>query len=301
VDGQVTWTDDCAYPGQDLDGTPSRNIIKKEDCGNICLGNSRCDHFTWNTDKTCWLKNKWTGRSGKKDKVGSRCGYITSRSWTADGWTVDGDVTWKDNCDFKGQDLQETTNPALKNSIQECGKACNDHTQCDHFTWTPVDKKCNMKIKWDRKNPTSPANAKCGYVNQYPSVTSWRSEVFHDQAGGGITVENGKQMIFDWAMACWFDGLYNPAKINSLSFPTCKMNCFNDKTCKNLMWTPDTANGKIGECAKYDGTKVKNNAVVPKIDKRDNVDGTACGFFEPRKLSIQSVIPTDTFNSVYNP
>jgi len=76
------------------------------------------------------------------------------------------DGQWKDNCDLKGQDLQENTsnNPALKNTIQECGKACFDDTKCDHFTWMSVDKKCNMKIQWDGNNPTDLANAKCGYV-----------------------------------------------------------------------------------------------------------------------------------------
>ena len=301
VDGQVTWGDDCAFPGQDLDGTPSRNIAKKEDCGKICLANSLCDHFTWNTDKTCWLKNQWTGTASQIYKLGARCGYITGRSWTADGWTVDDDVTWKDNCDLKGQDLQETTsnNPSLKNTIQECGKACFDHTKCDHFTWMSVDKKCNLKIQWDGNSPTDLANAKCGYVD--PPLTSWRKQFI----AVAPSPDRSTDVVFYWAMACYFSGLYNPTTSSqALSFQSCVTNCANDINCKNLVWTPVKlvfmGNTKVGKCAHYNGTQV-SNSIVPRIRKKGNVQGTACGFFEARQLSIQSVIPTDTDDSKYNP
>lgn len=287
--GYFLWADGCDFAGKDINAANPPKT-KKEDCGTTCLNNPNCDYFSWDTSRNCWHK-KWTG-TGATAKTGARCGYIPGRSWTSDGWTLDGDVTWKDNCDFKGQDLQETTNPSLKTSLQECGKTCYNHIKCDHFTWTAGDKKCVLKSQWDRSNPTSSTNAKCGYVDSYPPLTSWRADVFYD----GTT-----KVVFDWAMACYFDGLYNPKKISNLSFQACKMNCYNDKNCRNLVWTPSAANGKTGDCSKYDGTKVMGNTVVPRIDKRDNVEGTACGFFETRKLSSQPTIPIDNESSTYNP
>jgi len=55
------------------------------------------------------------------------------------------------------------------------------------------------------------------------------------------------------------------------------------------------------KCVHYNGTQVNSNSIVPRIRKKGNVQGTACGFFKARQLSIQSVIPTDTDDSKYNP
>ena len=80
VDGGVIWADDCDFNLQDIGRTLK---AKKEDCGNICLANPECDHFTWNGgDGTCWIK-KWSGGRLRFNKKGWRCGFIPSRA-TAD-------------------------------------------------------------------------------------------------------------------------------------------------------------------------------------------------------------------------
>ena len=75
VDGEVNWADYCEFYGQDFDHMPN---TKKEACGQLCLANPLCDHFTWdNSNGNCWLK-KWSGSQGPtvNPAYGSRCGFV---------------------------------------------------------------------------------------------------------------------------------------------------------------------------------------------------------------------------------
>lgn len=77
VDGEVNWSDNCDFWGQDL--TYIKNT-KKEACGQLCLANSKCAHFTWDVTDSgkCWLKN-WIGDSPSVQDDGRRCGFIPGR------------------------------------------------------------------------------------------------------------------------------------------------------------------------------------------------------------------------------
>ena len=74
VDGEVNWADGCDFPRQDFDHIPN---TKKEACGELCLANPKCDHFTWDVrdNGKCWLK-KWIGDNPSITRDGRRCGFV---------------------------------------------------------------------------------------------------------------------------------------------------------------------------------------------------------------------------------
>ncbi len=72
MDGDVIWADNCDYYEQDIAQTAN---IRRENCGQICLTNLRCSHFTWTKDGKCWQKS-WKGDGPITGKVDTRCGFI---------------------------------------------------------------------------------------------------------------------------------------------------------------------------------------------------------------------------------
>ena len=131
VDGQVYSADYCAFPGQDLPGNPTKNVTK-EDCGKNCLADSKCDHFTWNLDNTCYMK-MWIGAYPTRKIDSTRCGFISvSPAWTS----TDGDIKWADNCIFHQTEL--TLNTKWKKTKKEdCAQSCYNNASCTHFNWFP--------------------------------------------------------------------------------------------------------------------------------------------------------------------
>jgi len=72
--GQVKWARDCDFAGYDFHEQKS----KEHECGSICLANPKCNHFTWDKEGNCYLKNapKFIDVYQYKRAV---CGYITQR------------------------------------------------------------------------------------------------------------------------------------------------------------------------------------------------------------------------------
>ena len=79
VDGEVNWSDHCDFLGQDFAYIAKTN---KDVCGQLCLANPKCDHFTWNVldnGKCQHLPKHWIGDSPSIQEDGRRCGFIPSR------------------------------------------------------------------------------------------------------------------------------------------------------------------------------------------------------------------------------
>ncbi|POM60066.1 SCP-like extracellular protein [Phytophthora palmivora] len=70
------WENNCNFVGNDYRWMTAIPAV----CGDVCAGDSKCTHWTWNNSNggTCWFK---TGvRSSKTTKWGTNCGYVISRS-----------------------------------------------------------------------------------------------------------------------------------------------------------------------------------------------------------------------------
>ncbi len=94
-DGGVTrWDYDCDFFGHDITSVPA---IGEHQCGHLCLANTRCTHFTFNSNRTgsaghhlhsgigkqtCYLKhsNKALNEVTLKPHSGVACGWIAGRS-----------------------------------------------------------------------------------------------------------------------------------------------------------------------------------------------------------------------------
>jgi hypothetical protein len=127
VSGRVRWDFNCDYNGQDTYSVSSR----PEDCGNICASSPGCCKFTY-WDGVCYLKN---GRiEGLSDKTGAVCGHLKDDPvWNkvrmARGW-----YKWRVNCDFPGHDWKQ-----VQSRGEDCGKICENESECFTFTWTPFN------------------------------------------------------------------------------------------------------------------------------------------------------------------
>ena len=70
---QVKWASNCDFNGHDIGSQGSR----AEDCGNLCVSNQQCTHFThWNG--VCYMKN--ANYPTASDSNGAVCGWVDNRS-----------------------------------------------------------------------------------------------------------------------------------------------------------------------------------------------------------------------------
>ena len=72
--GTVRWDYNCDFSGHDI----TRKDSKSEECGNLCLGNENCTHFT-HGNGVCYLK-----KGNNLNAVGSSgtvCGFVQCRRY----------------------------------------------------------------------------------------------------------------------------------------------------------------------------------------------------------------------------
>ena len=70
---QVKWASNCDFNGHDIGSQGSR----AEDCGNLCVSNQQCTHFThWNG--VCYMKK--ANYPTARDSNGAVCGWVDNRS-----------------------------------------------------------------------------------------------------------------------------------------------------------------------------------------------------------------------------
>ncbi len=127
MDGDILWKDHCEFDGQDLAFTPDTT---QADCRKMCSNNPKCAYFNWylgnnNNKNLCYLKKGiWDSNNEfRRAAATAQCGYPAYRSFTEDGWTVDGDVVWKDDCLFAGrQYLSSSTNTTRADCREMCTK-----------------------------------------------------------------------------------------------------------------------------------------------------------------------------------
>jgi len=222
VDGSILWADNCDFGGPVPDLFQTDNV-NRDDCRKLCFDNPRCSHFTWEKIKNrCHLKNgNWAGNKPNA-LSNAQCGFISGRSWTANGWTVDStNLYWKNDCHFPGQDLSSTYNV----NRGDCRKLCFDNPRCSHFTWEKIKNGCHLKNgNWAGNKPNALADAQCGFI----SGRSWTTD--------GWTVDTNLY----WKNDCefWgrdmFDG-NNPVR-NIINRGDCGKLCLDNPLCSLFTW-----------------------------------------------------------------
>jgi hypothetical protein len=273
VDGNNLWASNCDFRGQNLPNRPTTNNI--QECGKKCSDDPECDHFTWyKSDKTCYLKKGQWPDNEPTPLVNAQCGYIPGRLWNVDA----NGVTWKNNCDFKGQDLEITPNPIPKINQQDCGTRCLINPPCDHFTWSPVygnnQNVCFLKQgSWPANTPTSLANARCGFI----PVKEWKIDA----------------NVF-WADNCDFPGK-NLTSTPNTTPQQCRKMCSDNLFCDHFTWWVGDATNKNMCYLKRGDWPVNRPYPLPDAqcgyisegrkwtENRNVVSNTNCGFASPNK------------------
>ena len=227
IDGnKVFWKDNCSFEGQDIQGitNPIPNTFQ-EDCRKLCLNTPLCNHFTWlvgdsNNKNVCRLKKgSWPGNK-PTDLPDAQCGRIPDRSWTTDGWTVDGDMTWKINCNFDGQYLNTT----IIINKEDCRKMCLNTPLCNQFTSfignNIYPNVCILKKGSSPGNSPGPlANAQCGRI----SGRSWTTDGW---------IVDGDVV---WKMNCDFGG-QEFLVLPNINQEDCGKLCLDDPKCDHFTW-----------------------------------------------------------------
>ncbi len=156
--GQLLWAHGCDFYGNDIQQVKSRG----EDCGGLCIDDSKCTHFTWGSDGDCFLK------SATKNAVPIAntnwegvCGYVTRRN-SAFNWRDgnNGLLNWAHGCDFFGNDIRH-----VKGRGEDCGGLCLADPKCTHFSWGWEG---NCYLKTADNNAVAHAityEGICGWVN----------------------------------------------------------------------------------------------------------------------------------------
>jgi len=72
--GLVTWASGCDFFGNDIGKKKSAG----EECGQICINNPSCTHFTWGWDSYCFLKSAVKPTAWPITTEGV-CGWVNSR------------------------------------------------------------------------------------------------------------------------------------------------------------------------------------------------------------------------------
>ncbi|GAB9464108.1 Scp-like extracellular protein [Globisporangium polare] len=74
--GRVMWDNNCDFYGQDSYSVRAGG----ESCGDLCINDSGCTHWTWTNYNggTCWFKSG--GNPGTSWLSGAACGYVVGRA-----------------------------------------------------------------------------------------------------------------------------------------------------------------------------------------------------------------------------
>lgn len=155
--GQLLWARNCDFYGNDIRRVQSSD----EDCGGLCIADSKCTHFTWGEGGYCYLKIASKFAEIRLAK-GAVCGYITKRNINTQFHWQDGDngkVTWAHGCEFSGNEIRH-----VRSRGEDCGRLCLSHSRCTHFNW---ESKGNCYLK-TAQNPAANVityDGICGWVN----------------------------------------------------------------------------------------------------------------------------------------
>ena len=159
--GQVKLAHGCDFSGNDFSELQSKG---GEECGALCIAESRCTHFTYRDYGVCYLK-----APQKKDVVanpsvpGSVCGYTTGLVLDPNFHWQDGNsgrVTWANGCDFPGHDFNQFTNGS-----GDCISHCLADSRCTHFVWLDgYENSCNLKRAKKPVTSKLPYEGICGFV-----------------------------------------------------------------------------------------------------------------------------------------
>ncbi|CAG0899079.1 unnamed protein product [Cyprideis torosa] len=235
--GDNNWALGCDFPGNDF-----KNLqIPGEQCGQACVDDARCTHFTWNTYKrgTCWLKEGQASDIVCNNDRSFVCGQIVHKNCKPNF----GDQNWAFQCDFPGNDIRN-----VKVEASECGQACSDDARCTHFAWNKYDGcwlKDTKKLFTDAVCTRNPSDI-CGCVR--------------DCEEAGETFKHCKPEFGDksWALRCEFPG--EGFKTVQVPASGCGPTCLWDTRCTHFSWT--SANN--GSCVLKSGRIAFSDAICTK-------------------------------------
>ena len=160
-DNNVMWRYNCDFSGQGIQTIPE---VTGATCRQKCLENSFCDAFTWSNENRkmmCYLKRGNSPDNKPTDGLDkAECGYIPGGR----PWIQDGNVFWKDNCDFEA-DYRISIGGSNYNSALRCVQKCAKSSGCTHIRYEKKNKGCHFrKGKGSDVKRAYNTDYACGYV-----------------------------------------------------------------------------------------------------------------------------------------
>ena len=156
-DDRMLVKSNCSFPSTTaLEGQGViRNVKSFNACRSACLEDHRCIAFSYNRgDHKCIIPQKSSEFEKRKGPLTfldlfrlrrpiltpsptANCYVVSTRDWELDANTLSaGRVFFKENCDFKGFDIENPTDSHPENNKEPaCRRSCLHNPQCTHFSF----------------------------------------------------------------------------------------------------------------------------------------------------------------------
>lgn len=277
-DDRLLVKSNCSFPSTNSAETGQgvfRNFKSFNKCRNTCLEDHRCIAFSYNKgDHKCIIPQKstefdkrkgpWTffdlfrlRRPTSSSSATANCYVVSTRDWEQDANILSaGRVFFKENCDFRGFDIENPTESHPENNKEPaCRRFCLHSPQCTHFSFYK-NGTCQLKNAPGLTNRVEKNEAgQCGYIPD--KLDNWNST-----KTGNVSVS--------WRNGCDFDDL---KVIDSKKFNTtvavCREECSKLDMCNHFS---------------HDGTAcyLMFNFELAQPTTEDDKKGWTCGYVPNR-------------------
>ena len=149
----MKWAHSCDYHGSDIDTTQSTT---PDQCGQKCVNNDGCTHFTWNSG-TCFLKHfKSTVDPG--DSTSCVSGWIKR-----DKDAQKPQVSPSSTCFYYVENRPDLMTSSRSETSEECREGCVNKEQCAHFAW--ITGWCYHLLSSDSTGAVDLKKTACGWIS----------------------------------------------------------------------------------------------------------------------------------------
>lgn len=149
--GGLKWAHSCDYHGSDID---TKHLSTPEQCGQDCVNNNECTHFTWNSG-TCLLKH-FKSAVTPGDSTSCVSGWIKRNE-------AQSQVSTSSTCFYYVENRPDLMTSSQSGTSEVCRDSCVSKEQCAHFAW--ITGWCYHMLSSDSTGAVDLKKTACGLIN----------------------------------------------------------------------------------------------------------------------------------------
>ena len=147
---------------------PPRPSSSLDNCGNLCVGTSTCNYFTFSGTTCTFLTFSSSVKPFAITDSSQSCGSVVSRVSSVVWKTSTGGYYSYSNCNFVASDFSTTRSSS---SLDHCGNLCVGTSTCNYFTYSGTS--CTFLTFATSVKPfaITDSTKSCGFVVSRPTFT----------------------------------------------------------------------------------------------------------------------------------